>query len=122
MAIDLSVNSEEPKRFSQALRQLQLLQQAVHHFLPPVLLQLFSQACYTSSAILRGVECFIAFVQINLRFVNETEEFAFGLNSVCFFFFHRPTANPNNLEEEKFVKDMEMNNLKKFVNQGFDFL
>lgn len=46
----------------------------MHHFLPPVLLQLFSQACYTSSAILRGVECFIAFVQINLRFVNETEE------------------------------------------------
>ncbi|CAL5386741.1 unnamed protein product [Camellia sinensis] len=74
-------------------------QQAVHHLLPPVLLQLFSQACYTSSGILRGVECFIAFVQINLRFVNETEE-----------------------EEEKFVKDMEMNNLKKFVNQGFDFV
>ncbi|CAL5351686.1 unnamed protein product [Camellia sinensis] len=47
---------------------------ASHHLLPPVLLQLFTQACYISSAMLRGVECFIALVQNNLRFVNETEE------------------------------------------------
>ncbi|CAL5390566.1 unnamed protein product [Camellia sinensis] len=54
-------NSPSLKIAGQALHQFVLLQQALHQIVPPVTLQirrwLFTEACSTSSEILRGVNC-----------------------------------------------------------------
>ncbi|KAL7182439.1 hypothetical protein ACSBR1_041193 [Camellia fascicularis] len=53
-------NSPLLKIAEQDLHQLGLLQQAVHHLFPHVLLQLSTQTSSTSSAISRGVNCCLA--------------------------------------------------------------
>ncbi|KAI7996070.1 hypothetical protein LOK49_LG11G02050 [Camellia lanceoleosa] len=65
-------NSPLLKIAEQDLHRLGLLQQAIHHLFPRVLLQLSTQTSSTSSAILGGVNCCL--LQITLSFVQETKE------------------------------------------------
>ncbi|KAL7182441.1 hypothetical protein ACSBR1_041195 [Camellia fascicularis] len=77
-------NSPLLKIAEQDLRQLGLLQQAVHHLFPRVLPQLSTQASSTSSSILRGVNCCLA--------ANYSEFGPRNKRGMTFLNFHIPVA------------------------------